>query len=214
LTEKKGRLIVFEGIDGSGISTQTARLQSYLETAYQVKAILAKEPSEGPVGALIRQVLTKRLQGVDDRTLALLFAADRIDHNRSKILPALNQGDYVICDRYLWSSYAYQGREIDSGWIKEINRYATKPDLTVFIHVRPETAIQRITKSRFQTELFEKTEILKQVLNNYRTLYHEWKNAGENVIEINGEQEAAKVEMEIRSLADRFIAGNEKKPTL
>jgi len=199
LADKKGKLIVFEGIDGSGISTQTARLQSFLETKAKRKAVLAKEPSEGPIGTLIRQVLSGRVSGVDHASLALLFAADRIDHNQNKILPVLNQGDYIICDRYLWSSYAYQGMTLDPNWVEELNKYAHKPDLTIFIKVRPETSIQRITGSRFQTEIFEKVDILRNVLHNYQKLFDAWKALGEPVLEIDGEQEPEIVEQQIRS---------------
>ncbi|NLI93649.1 MAG: dTMP kinase [Peptococcaceae bacterium] len=205
MTNTKGKFIVFEGIDGSGISTQTGRLRSYLETEHQIKAILAKEPSEGPVGTLIRQVLSGRMQGINDSSLALLFAADRIDHNNNKIIPVLEKGDYVICDRYLWSTYAYQGRKNDDSWLKEINKYAYRPDLTIFIRVRPETSLQRITGSRFQTEIFEKLDILQQVFDNYLKLCKEWVAAGQEVIEIDGEREPEIVENEIRSVVEHFI---------
>lgn len=206
----KGKFIVFEGIDGSGISTQTQRLKSYLEAEYGIKAILAKEPSEGPIGTIIRQVLSGRTIGFDDSSLALLFAADRIDHNKNTIIPVLEQGDFVICDRYLWSSYAYQGRHNEVSWIKEINKYAIKPDLTIFIKVRPETSLQRITGSRFKTEIFEKVDILQQVLANYIKLSEEWKDSGEQVVEIEGERHPDIVEMEIRSVIEQVL----KKPNL
>lgn len=201
----KGKFIVFEGIDGSGISTQTQRLKSLLESQYQVKTILAKEPSEGPCGVIIRQVLSGRTLGIKDSSLALLFAADRIDHNHNKIIPVLEKGDFVICDRYLWSSYAYQGMHNDPAWIKEINKYAYKPDLTIFIKVRPEVSIQRITGSRFQTELFEKVDILQKVLDNYIELSQEWQNSGEPVVEIDGEQDPDDVEREIRQAVQQFL---------
>ncbi|RNC29737.1 MAG: Thymidylate kinase [Candidatus Dichloromethanomonas elyunquensis] len=205
MTNIKGKFIVFEGIDGSGISTQTGRLRSYLESQYNIKTILAKEPSEGPVGTLIRQVLSGRMQGIDDSSLALLFAADRIDHNKNKILPVLEQGDFVICDRYLWSSYAYQGRKNDLNWLQEINMYASKPDLTVFIRVRPEISIRRITGSRFQTEIFEKIDILQQVYDNYVCLFAKWKESGLSVTEIDGERDADTVEMEIRTAIEKHF---------
>ncbi len=184
----KGKFIVFEGIDGSGISTQTANLSKFLESEYGLKTVLAKEPSEGPLGTLIRQVLSGRLSGVNEQSLALLFAADRIDHNHNKIVPALEQGKYVLCDRYLWSSLAYQGINIDRDWIEQINRYAAKPDLTLFIKVRPEISLERIYSTRFRIEIFEKHDILQQVYNNYINLFKTWNDLGEPVIEIDGEQ--------------------------
>lgn len=203
--KKKGKFIVLEGIDGSGISTQTQKLKALLETRYGIKAILTKEPSDGPVGAIIRQVLSGRTMEVNDRTLALLFAADRLDHNQNKIIPVLEQGDYVICDRYLWSSYAYQGMSLDPSWIKEMNKYAHKPDLTIFIKVKPETSLNRITGSRFKTELFETTEILQQVLANYIKIFNEWKDLGEQVIVIDGEQEQDKVGNQIEEIIKQYI---------
>jgi dTMP kinase len=94
LANKRGKFIVFEGIDGSGISTQTGRLRIFLESEYQIKAIWQRT-SEGPVGTLIRQVLCGRLSGVDNNTLALLFAADRIDHNQNKNTPGLGSGRFM-----------------------------------------------------------------------------------------------------------------------
>lgn len=210
LKEKKlkGKFIVFEGIDGSGISTQTQKLKGLLESEYKVKAVLAKEPSEGPCGTLIRQILSGRTIGVENSSLALLFAADRIDHNANKIIPVLENGDFVICDRYLWSSYAYQGMHNDDAWIKEINKYAYKPDLTIFIKVRPEVSIQRITGSRFKTEIFEKVDILQKVLDNYIKLAAEWKDLGEKVVEIDGEQDPREVEKEISTVIKQFLAEN------
>lgn len=201
----KGKFIVFEGIDGSGISTQTQRLKSLLESEYGIKAVLAKEPSEGPIGTVIRQILSGRMIGVDDSSLALLFAADRIDHNDNKIIPVLNNGDFIICDRYLWSSYAYQGMKNDIQWIEEINKYALKPDLTIFIKVRPETSLKRITSSRHKTEIFEEIEILQQVLNNYIKLFNQWKDLGEAVIVIDGEQDPLIVQQEIRLAIEQYL---------
>jgi len=201
----KGKFIVIEGIDGSGISTQVQKLKSFLETSYGIKVILAKEPSEGPIGALIRQVLSGRMIGIDDKSLALLFAADRIDHNMEKIIPVLNKGFYIICDRYLWSSFAYQGIKNNWAWLQEINKYAYKPDLTVFIKVKPEISLQRITGSRYKTEIFEERGVLQQVFDNYLKIFDEWKRAGENVIEINGEQDPELVERDIRLAIEKHL---------
>ena len=203
--KQKGKFIVFEGIDGSGISTQTQCLKSKLESEYGIKAVLAKEPSEGPIGTIIRQVLSRRMVGIDDRSLALLFAADRIDHNQNKIVPVLKKGDFIICDRYLWSSYAYQGMKNDNTWIEEINKYAYQPDLTIFIKVQAETSLKRITGSRFQTEIFEEIEILQNVLENYIRLFNQWKYSGKNVVEIDGEQEQEQVEKDIWSVIEQYI---------
>jgi len=202
--EYKGKFIVLEGIDGSGLSTQSQILSTMLEKEHGLQTILAKEPSEGPLGSIIRQVLSGRLSGIDNRSLALLFAADRIDHGHNKLIPALRQGKYVVCDRYLWSSLAYQGRDIDFSWLKKINNKAYRPDLTIFIKVKPEVSLKRITGSRLKTEIFEKLDILQEVYQNYIKIFEEWQNSGENVIALDGEQSKEDVTKEIKKIMDRF----------
>lgn len=197
-SQYKGKFIVLEGIDGSGISTQSQEMKKILESDYACKAILTKEPSTGPVGVTIRQVLSKRVSGIEDNCLALLFAADRVDHNLNTIIPALEQGKHVICDRYLWSSLAYQGRKEDIEWLEGINRYAYKPDLTIFIRVRPETSLKRIKTSRLKTEIFEEPDILQQVYDNYINIFEKWQDLGEQVILIDGEQTSEAVTSDIK----------------
>lgn len=197
-SQYKGKFIVLEGIDGSGISTQCQELKRIIEGEFAYKAILAKEPSTGPIGVTIRQVLSRRISGIEDNSLALLFAADRVDHNLNTIIPALQQGKHVICDRYLWSSLAYQGRKEDIDWLEQINKYAYKPDLTIFIRVRPETSLKRITASRLGTEIFEELDILQQVYDNYINIFKKWQDLGEQVIEIDGEQTSEAVTAEIK----------------
>ncbi len=201
----KGKFIVLEGIDGSGISTQSQELKRILESEFASKAILTKEPSTGPVGVTIRQVLSRRISGIEDNCLALLFAADRVDHNLNTIIPALQQGKHVICDRYLWSSIAYQGRTEDIDWLEQINRYGYKPDLTIFIKVRPDTSLERITTSRLKTEIFEERDILQQVYDNYIKLFKKWQDLGEQVIVIDGEQTSEEVTAEIRKEIRGFL---------
>lgn len=204
ITKDKGKFIVLEGIDGSGISTQSMELKKTIESEYGQKTILTKEPSDGPIGVIIRQVLSGRISGIEDSCLALLFAADRADHNLNKIIPALEQGNHVVCDRYLWSSLAYQGRKDDLDWLEQINKYAYKPDLTIFIKVKPETSLKRIAESRFKTEIFETTDILQGVYNNYIKISKRWQDLGEQVIEIDGEQPpkmvTERIKMEIINL--------------
>ena len=142
-----GRFIVLEGVDGCGSTTQTKRLVEALATrGYDARSTC--EPSDGPVGALIRQALEKRLRDArgearrfDWATLALLFAADRLDHVEATIAPALAAGAIVISDRYTLSSLVYQSVTAPSGseeplaWIHELNRAARAPDLTIVLDV-------------------------------------------------------------------------------
>jgi dTMP kinase len=138
-----GRFVVLEGIDGSGTTTQVARLADRLRVG-RVPVRATREPSDGPVGTLVRQVLTGRVIVPGGRapgwaTMALLFAADRMDHVESEIEPFLASGGVVLSDRYDASSLAYQS--VSSGaeardaveWIRSLNRYVRRPDLTLVL---------------------------------------------------------------------------------
>ncbi|MHB1651197.1 MAG: dTMP kinase [Desulfitobacteriaceae bacterium] len=200
---KRGRFIVVEGVDGSGISTQAARLSQWLEIRNRQKVLLTKEPTDGPVGLLLRQALNKRLQGFSPEVLALLFAADRLDHIAQQVLPALGQGNDVVCDRYLWSSLAYQGQDIDQEWIKAINSKTHSPDITIFIRVEPEVTLDRINRNRFQVDLFEQETILHRVLANFDMLVQAAQERGERVIVIDGAKTIDTVTAEIIQLLDK-----------
>jgi dTMP kinase len=147
-----GTFIVIEGIDGCGSTTHSKRLAKALR-ADGVDARLTCEPTAGPIGGLIRQVLQKRLFVPDSSgprafawsTMALLFAADRLDHLDSMIVPALRDGATVISDRYDLSTLAYQSVTAPAGervipWLREVNACALRPDLTVVIDVAAETS--------------------------------------------------------------------------
>ncbi|NNE08081.1 MAG: dTMP kinase, partial [Gemmatimonadetes bacterium] len=170
--------IAFEGLDGAGTTTQARLLADRLEER-GLTVHLTKEPSEGPVGSLISLVLKRRLVSprvgrpldpFPSELLALLFAADRIDHMQAEILPNLQTGSVVITDRYLLSSLAYQSLGCDLAWLREINREAITPDLTVLLDVPAPVCMRRIEKERWQTELFEGVEKLSVVRKNYLRL--------------------------------------------
>src|SRR4029078_3251661 len=126
-TQMPGPLfIVLEGIDGSGTTTQLGRLGDHL-TSRGRRAHTTREPSAGPVGRLLREILLggHRLPDgapADRRAMALLFAADGRDHLRREIEPALAAGTDVVCDRYLLSSLAYQGEEAERDWVAQLAR--------------------------------------------------------------------------------------------
>lgn len=167
-----GRFIVLEGVDGAGTTTQCERLAAALREEGRIVRV-TRQPSDGPVGMLIRQALTGRLgmpggEGpLGEQTLALLFAADRVDHLEAQVLPALNQGEIVICDRYVLSSLAYQGTALPLGWVEDINAFAVKPHLTLFLEVDAETALQRRARRGGDAELFEQEERQKAIIAQY-----------------------------------------------
>lgn len=166
-----GVFVVLEGIDGSGSTTHTKLLAQALRER-GLKVVETCEPSSGPIGAMIRQVLQGRLTVADPAgsrpfawsTMALLFAADRMDHLDSTVVPALRDGAVVVSDRYDLSSLAYQSVTAPGGdkvvpWIRELNAAALRPDLTIVIDVPVEVAEDRRRARGGKEELFETREL-------------------------------------------------------
>jgi dTMP kinase len=173
-----GRFIVFEGLDGAGTTTQAKllaeRVQKQGRTVY-----LAHQPSEGPAGLLIRQILAGRtatpqadgkLATVDERVMALLFAADRLDHLGAQIEPRLARNEDVILDRYTLSSLAYQGASVSHEFIAQANRFARKPDLTLFLYVPAAVAIERVRSRGARLERYETAQQLQVIEREYSRL--------------------------------------------
>lgn len=162
---KKSFFIVLDGIDGSGTTTHSSMLVSYLEML-GLKTHLTQEPSKNEIGLLVRQYLKNK--EIPASTDALLFAADRDFHYKKEIKPKLDQGFIVVSDRYIESSIIYQSvqsDEISIEWIKQINKFAHVPDLTIILDIDPKISLAR--KSQEILEKFEDTKFLDKV----RTLY-------------------------------------------
>ena len=174
----EGRFIVFEGLDGAGTTTQARLLAERLARDMPQRRVhVTAEPSLGPIGQVIRQVLKGRMVGLtaagtpvplDRRALALLFAADRLDHLACEVRPLLDEGYLVISDRYALSSLAYQGLDVDRAWVAEINRHAPAPDIQFFLETPAETGWHRIQGTRPGNEIFEAPETLAKVAESYR----------------------------------------------
>jgi dTMP kinase len=178
--QDRGRLVVLEGIDGAGTTTHVARLAEKLRTV-RVPVRVTREPSDGPVGTLVRQVLTGRLVAPGGRapgwqTMALLFAADRMDHVESTIEPFIAEGGVVLSDRYDASSLAYQS--VSSGshakdaleWIRTLNRFVRRPDLTMVLDVSPEVAAERRLSRGEAAQLYDQNEVQRALAEFYRHL--------------------------------------------
>lgn len=206
--ENKGRFIVFEGIDGSGKSTQIQKIHVQLEKK-KVPVTSTFEPTDGPIGSLIRQMLAGEVE-VDQRTIASLFAADRTDHlvNREKGVKALvDQGRVVLCDRYYFSSYAYHSLYMKMDWVihaNALNVEILRPDATIFIDVDPETCLKRILANRDSLDMYEKIDILKQVRDNYLKAFDRLEDQ-ENVIIIDGNNTQALVGENIWKQIQRLL---------
>ncbi len=157
----KGLFISFEGADGSGKTTQMQMLAQFLEKK-NVTLVCTREPGGSPVAEKIRSILLDRENaGMDAITETFLYAAARAEHVNKVIRPALSCGKVVLCDRFIHSSYAYQGfgRELGVGLVRRINAQALSncmPDITVFINIDPENAFKRMNKfkqhDRLETE--------------------------------------------------------------
>lgn len=178
----EGLFIVLEGVDGAGTTTHTKTLAASL-SARGLPVHTTREPSDGPIGVMIRQVLTGRLvvPGLHGprpptwKTMALLFAADRADHVEAEIEPNLRDGVTVLSDRYYHSSIAYQSATAPEGhdradvarWVREINRHARRPDLTIVLDVAPEVAAKRRLERGKGAEIYDDLELQRELTRFY-----------------------------------------------
>lgn len=186
------RLIVLEGLDGAGTTTQARRLVEHLKSR-GTAAHLTREPSDGPIGRLIREMLTGHHalaasgEPIRQSTFGLLFAADRLDHLQREVEPQLAAGTTVVSDRWYHSSLAYQGTGADRDWIVALNSRARRPDLTIFLQVRPEIAQQRRVAAGRVQELFEDLRMQQDVEAGYRATLAELSAQGERIEILDGE---------------------------
>jgi dTMP kinase len=197
---KEGAFIVVEGIDGAGTTTMVERLVAEWRARGE-RVHGTCEPSRGPIGALIRQVLSHRVVVPGEggprapgwATMALLFASDRLDHLEAEILPRLRGGVTVISDRYDLSSFAYQSATAPSSgaaagedtidWIRALNRRARRPDLTLVLDVSPEVAEGRRGVRGAGRELYEQSELQTRLARAYAEA--ELLVAGDHIVHID-----------------------------
>lgn len=172
--------IAFEGLDGSGSSTHSRLLAERLRSMGKT-VFLTKEPTnEALTGKLIREALQGKWE-TSAEGLQLLFTADRAHHLYSEIEPALKRGEVVITDRYVLSTLAYGGMDVDMDWLKELNRLFRWPDITFLLKLDASRCIERIQhridkKGHGDFELFEREEKLRNVWTNYERIAQEHRN--------------------------------------
>lgn len=173
---ERGKFIVFEGIDGCGKTTQLTLLSKALEKEGR-RVFVTAEPTSMPTGRLLREALAGQV-GRTPAEMAALFVTDRICHNVAPdgIRAKLEEGFDVICDRYYYSSLAYQGSQTDYGWVKHMNLDCPdilRPDLCVFLDLDPDVCLARIAAGRTSTEIYEKKELLEAFRTRFLSIFRE-----------------------------------------
>ena len=205
----KGLFITFEGNDGSGKSSalQTVK-QELLEMGYDV--VYTREPGGSYIAEKIRElILDNDNMGMDPKTEALLYAASRREHITKTIIPALNEGKIILCDRFLDSSLAYQGyaRELGVENVLNMNQFATEglfPDLTILVCVHPEIGMSRIKKDERDMDRLEieKMTFHTKVYEGYLKVADQYNN---RIVAINGEQTKEEVLQAVKDVIYPFI---------
>lgn len=205
-----GKLIVLEGMDGAGTTTQAAMLLSYL-TSVGHKAILSAEPTKSPIGLLIRKLLSTQIEGEVNMlaALALCFAADRMQHVHEVIGPGLKNHEFVILDRYVLSSFVYQGLHLPTNFIKEINKFAIKPDLVIVLDLDAKTALERLKRRATSEDFYETPQLLSKIRSRY---LHFAKDEEVRTVLIDGNGSPEQVHSHIRYVMEQNLGnGDEKK---
>lgn len=200
------RFLVLEGIDGSGTTTQAKRVGERLR-ARGHRVVDTREPSPGPIGTLTRSMLAAGgALSVGPEALALLFAADRLEHLAREIEPALAEGALVLCDRYVVSSWVYQSLDCELAWVQTINRCARWPDLTFVFDLPAELALARVAARRAASgeplERFDHDATQRRLAAGYRRALDE-ADAGAKLVRIDA---AADIEAVSDAIMQHCIA--------
>ena len=204
---KKNLFLAFEGIDGSGKSTQSKMLEEKLN-ADGLKVYHTFEPTDSYIGTLIRKIFSHEIEA-DHRTISGLYVADRINHltnTENGIVKKLEEGYTVITDRYYFSSYAYQGTHMSQDWVITANSISAdvlRPDLNIFIDITPEMAIERL-HSRNQIQLYETLDNLKAVRDKYFEAFEKEKSR-EKIFIVDGNRPVDEIFAEIVAKVNSII---------
>jgi len=179
--------IAMEGLDGSGGTTQTARLAQWFQTRGHSEILTTCEPSTGPVGRFIRDTLNPDHEAsvIGDSVLPFLFAADRRDHLDREIIPALQRGAAVITDRYYHSSLAYQSLAVGLPTVADLNDRFRPPDITLFLDLEPNESLARIEARGEARERFEAIDRLRQIQEAYYAVLVHCRAQGEHIVRID-----------------------------
>jgi dTMP kinase len=210
----QGRFVVLEGIDGAGTTTQVERLAVGLR-AQGVGVHATREPTAGAIGVLLRKILTgahvpsagSEVQHAAQ--LGLLFAADRLDHLDREVLPRLARGEWVVSDRYDFSSIAYQSvtskGQVSIGWLRALNRFARRPDLTVVLDVSADVARARRNARNQARELFDDDDLQRELATFYAGVEQHFD--GERIVHIDADRGVDEVARDVLAAASGAALG-------
>lgn len=209
MPEKRGKLIVIEGVDGCGKTTQSGILCDYLrEKGFCVHH--TTEPTQSGLGGMVRDALSGEYKRTSEE-LAAMFMADRVSHNVSKtngIKMHLERGDIVVCDRYYYSSLAYQGIDGAMQWVADMNLKSPvieKPDLCIFIDMDPEKCFEHISAGRAHLEIFEKNSAkIADTRRRYMAVF-DYLGGRDNVVIIDGGRTIEEVSKDIKNAVEKVI---------
>ncbi len=202
-----GVFITFEGVEGSGKSTQAERLVRHL-TELGVDCFLSREPGGTEIGEQIRKILLDPAnRSMDALTELFLYLASRNQHVREKILPALKEGRVVVLDRYAESSAAYQGRgrELGEKLVSRLNKLATaalRPDFTILVDVPVQVGRERKEQSELDRLEIERVEFHERVRDGYLRIA---RRAPKRIKVLDGTKPAAELEVEICRLVEEVL---------
>ena len=203
----RGKFIVFEGIDGSGKGTQINLLVDEMKrqgrTVYQTA-----EPTNSVTGGILRDALG----GFTDRNayeMSAMFLLDRIFHNSNRIngiKQFLEKGIDVVCDRYYYSSFAYQGIDADLKWVMDMNlncKEILKPDLCIFLDIDSKASDERIAKNRLEREIYEEKEMQERIRKRFLEVFALLKDS-ENVKIVDASRTVEEVSADIIKIYNEF----------
>ncbi len=204
---KQGRLIVLEGIDGAGKTTQASLLEAYLRAKGR-EVFRTAEPTPFPSGIALREALGGKVKK-SECEMATMFVLDRIAHNihpTEGLGAKLAAGVDIICDRYYYSTLAYQGQSTDYAWVKAMNLSCPeirKPDLCIYLDLTPAQSLERIRAGRDSVEIYENEETLTRVRNAFLSVLDDL-SATDNIVRIDAYRTPEEIAKDIADAADRL----------
>lgn len=207
MSQKRGRFIVFEGIDGSGKTTQARLLADKLRVEGR-EVFLTAEPTAYPSGVALREALGGKIKKTECQ-MAVMFVEDRIVHNiypETGIRALLERGVDVICDRYYYSTLAYQGESTDYAWVKAMNLLCpeiARPDVCIYVDLLPKQSLERISKGRDSVEIYENIETLTAVREKFLFVINDL-SAADNVKTVDGYRSVEDVSADIYAIVNEI----------